>query len=132
MIKSAEEFCKLRNSELTEEYTRAATEEAPIEVWHEVIEKFPDMKMWVIHNKTVPEEILRQLSDDPDSSVRSRVADKRKCPKDILIKLSRDQDSSVRLRVAYNAQTTLDILKELANDSCEDVVEIAARRLSSK
>jgi hypothetical protein len=130
VIKSADEFYKLRTSENIEEYTRAATEEAPIEVWREIIEKYPEMKTWVIHNKTVPEEILKFLADDSDSSVRSRVADKRKCPKDILLKLAKDEKSSVRARVAFNSKATQEVLEILACDSCEDVAEAAKSRLN--
>lgn len=75
------------------------------------------MKTWVIHNKTVPEKILRLLANDVDSSVRSRVADKRKCPKDVLLKLAIDPAESVRLRVAYNPKVTRDILEILVNDN---------------
>ena len=58
MIKDADEFYRLRNSELPEEYNRAANESAELETWLDVIEKYPDMKVWVIHNKTIQIEIL--------------------------------------------------------------------------
>ena len=54
MIKSAGEFVKLRNSDVPEEYNRSATEEADELVWLEIIKKFPDMRSWVAHNKTIP------------------------------------------------------------------------------
>jgi hypothetical protein len=37
MIRTAEEFVLLRTSADPEEYRRAALDEAPAEVWHEVI-----------------------------------------------------------------------------------------------
>lgn len=69
MIRSAEEFVALRDSEIKVEYDRSAMEEAPIAVWHEVIEKFPDHRRWVAHNKTVPVEILEMLCE-LDASTR--------------------------------------------------------------
>ena len=129
MIESVEEFYRLRNSEDPEEYKRAANEEAPIEIWYEVLERFPDLKVWVIHNKTVPEELLRLLSTDSDSSVRRRVADKRKCPVDILAKLAKDSDEAVRLRVACNPKVTREILETLTTDSWDEVVIVSQNRL---
>lgn len=119
----------MRNSESPEEYSRAANEEAPIEIWHEILEKFPNMKTWVIHNKTVPEEILRLLSNDSDSSVRRRVADKIKCPADVLAKLAKDSDEAVRLRVAYNPKVTREILERLTTDSWDEIVRVSKGRL---
>lgn len=37
MINSAEEFKRLRKSKIQEAYNRAATDEASIEVWNEVL-----------------------------------------------------------------------------------------------
>ena len=45
MINSAEEFVRLRSSELPEEYWRAAHEEVPDAVWLDVIARFPDMRL---------------------------------------------------------------------------------------
>ena len=70
MIKNAEEFVKLRESEKEEEYQRAAREAASTEVWQEVIEKYPHMKKWVAYNKTVPNEILEILAEDIDLFLR--------------------------------------------------------------
>ena len=57
MIKTAEEFVNLRCSEHPDEYSRAARETAGINVWYDVIQKYPDMKEWVAYNKTTPKEI---------------------------------------------------------------------------
>jgi hypothetical protein len=68
MIISAEEFVALRSSTIKAEYDRAAMEEAPISVWRAVIKGYPDYMRWVVHNKTVPLEILEELcSSDPES-----------------------------------------------------------------
>ncbi|MGO4249462.1 hypothetical protein AB4Y87_19790 [Paenarthrobacter sp. RAF54_2] len=76
MIQSAAEFVRLRSSEDPAEYHRAAHEEADVSVWLDVIDKYPDMRFWVAHNKTVPLEILELLASDPDVRVRSFVATK--------------------------------------------------------
>ncbi|MDP9416788.1 MAG: hypothetical protein M3P48_02925 [Actinomycetota bacterium] len=73
MIESAEEFVRLRNSWMPEEYRRAAAEEAPLEVWAQIIERHPDMRFWVAQNKTVPLAILEVLRHDPDKRVQSMV-----------------------------------------------------------
>ena len=57
MINSAEEFVRLRTSEQKEEYSKAVEDEAPISVWLDIVDRFPEMKEWVVHNRTVPLEI---------------------------------------------------------------------------
>ena len=73
MIESAEEFRRLRESDDPEDYRRAAHDEAPVEVWLEVIRRWPDMRFWVAQNKTVPVLVLEVLVDDPDQNVRDMV-----------------------------------------------------------
>jgi hypothetical protein len=73
MIESADEFRRLRESEIPDEYRRAAHDEAPVEVWLEVIRRWPDMRFWVAQNKTVPVSILEILVNDPDEKVRDMV-----------------------------------------------------------
>lgn len=77
MIDSPEEFRRLRESEDPEAYLRAAHEEAPLEVWLEVIRRWPDMRFWVAQNKTVPLSVLEILVRDPDERVRDMVLRKR-------------------------------------------------------
>lgn len=113
MIKSAEEFIKLRTSEIKEEYDRAAHDSADISTWIEVIEKHPDYKEWVIHNKTVPIEILELLTFDDDPNVRSAIARKRKINDKIFRTLSRDKDENVRYALMCNTNLTIDKLKEI-------------------
>jgi hypothetical protein len=61
VIASAEEFARLRQSDDLDEQHRASWDCAPVEVWLAVIERFPDLRWWVAHNKTVPLEILELL-----------------------------------------------------------------------
>jgi len=65
-ITSADEFVRLRTSESPEDYRRAASEDAPLDVWYAVIADHPEMRFWVAQNKTVPTAVLELLSEDAD------------------------------------------------------------------
>ena len=131
MIQSAEEFARLRRSKLPEEYNRAGSEEAPLEVWLAVLEQFPELREWVVHNKTVPISILERLAYDPDPSIRSIVADKRKLTAELQVLLAQDPDASVRARLAYNAKCSTEIRRQLANDPEPIVRSAAVKKLQS-
>lgn len=130
MIESAEEFIRLRTSDLKAEYDRAAHDEAPLSVWWELVRTHPDMKVWVVHNKTVPLEILDALSTDADAAVRRAVARKRRASPEILERLARDPNESVRHAVAYNATAPEHVLKILLDDDWAPVAAAAKQRLS--
>lgn len=125
MIESAEEFVRLRTSRNPEEYRRAAAEEATTEVWIDVIRRFPNMRSWVAHNKSVPLEILDRLSVDQSPDVRSVVADRRKLTPELFQRLATDPDESVRARIAYNKKVPLDVLEKLISDPAALVREAA-------
>lgn len=124
MIKSAEEFVALRDSEIKVEYDRSAIEEAPIDVWRDVIEEFPDHRRWVAHNKTAPVEILEMLCVS-DVSTRWFVARKRKLSATLFERLSQDENSDVRVAICINKKTPLEILDRLRQDEDEDVACVA-------
>ncbi len=130
MITSAEEFVRLRSSEIMAEYLRAAHEAANVQVWLEVIEKYPEYHFWVAHNKTIPNEIIQLLSESQNAPVRHMIASKRKTPAHILEKLSRDINESVRERVAHNAKVPKEILVGMLNDSCERILKTVKVKLS--
>lgn len=140
MIKSAEEFVFLRfhkveaapTSKEIDLYQRAANEPATEEIWLEVIEKYPEMRNWVAHNKTVPLSILEILSRDKDPRVRHMVAMKRKIGQDISIlkRLAQDPEDSIRMRIALNPKTPPIVLEQLLNDKWSEVVEEAQNRLN--
>jgi hypothetical protein len=119
MINSAEEFVRLRTSEDRAEYEKAAYDSATLEVWHEVLSRYPDMRKWVAVNKTVPLEVLSILARDEDVDVRWMVAMKRKLSAELFDLLSRDSDETVRVRIAYN---------RLAEDPSELVREALSNR----
>jgi hypothetical protein len=77
VIESADQFVLLRTSEDPELYQKAATDSATEETWREVIERYPEMRIWVARNKTVPSSILEVLSHDENADVRYTVAMKR-------------------------------------------------------
>ena len=131
MIKTAEEFVRLRLSEAREDYLRAATESADLSVWQDVIVKFPEMKVWVVHNKTIPVEILHLLSNDPAREVRFAVAMKNILPPELMKLLARDSDAGVRLRIAFNKNAPQGVLEELTNDTVEEISSKARERLAS-
>jgi hypothetical protein len=131
MIESAAQFVALRTSNVLEEYQQAAHDAAPIAVWLEIIEQYPEMRKWVAHNKTVPIAILEILAQDLDPQVRSTVAAKRKAGQSILQQLAQDPHESVRMQVAINANTPSEILRQLLNDPWEQIVEIVTARLDS-
>lgn len=129
MITSPEEFVTLRMSDDPEVYGRAVHEAAPEEIWFAIIDQYPEMKQWVIHNKTVPISILERLVTDPDWRVRHAIAMKRKATPFILEQLVHDPDESIRFAVARNAKTPLTLLQELAHDPWERVAEKAKSRI---
>ena len=130
MIKTAEDFVRLRTSEAVEDYHRAAREQASEAVWIDVIQRFPDMRSWVAHNKTVPVSILALLATDEDEHIRCFVAQRRKLTLDLFESLAIDPSSSVRQRLACNAKTPRWILERLIHDDDKFVAEAAARRIS--
>lgn len=131
MIKNADEFYTLRTSENIEEYTRAVNDCATTETWLEVIDKYPDMKEWVVLNKTIPIEILKKLSKDNDSNIRYSVAMKRKITPEMIEELSKDPDESVRKAIVRNPKTPKYIIEKLLNDEWEEIRVDAQNRLKS-
>jgi hypothetical protein len=131
MIESAEEFFRLRSSDDPEENNRASAEPASLNVWTEVVERYPEARFWVAQNKMVPLEILRILADDADPRVRSMVAMKRKLTPDILAQLARDPDESVRLSVARHKRVPRYVLEELRSDDWSEVRALVRDRLEN-
>ena len=129
MIESAEEFKRLRECELMDEYTRAAHEEAPVEIWEDVLENYPEMAFWVAQNKTVQVATLKRLAVHNDPKVRDMVARKRKIPESLMLDLAKDENESVRHTLANNGKVTEKVLKVLINDSWEVVRERASEKL---
>ncbi|ADU15335.1 hypothetical protein [Asticcacaulis excentricus] len=134
MIESAEEFIRLRFSEVPEDYQRSHLEPASIEVWRELLTKDADVRYWVAHNRTVPIEILEILSNDPDAKVRERVAGKGKIARTIsfLEHFSKDSEEKIRRKIALNKFTPVYILENLAKDECAWVSDTAKLELKNR
>lgn len=81
-----------------------AWDEAPLDVWQEVIQKYPDMSFWVAQNKSVPVEILSILASDPEFFVRQRIA--------------------------YNKKATFKALQILSHDNNDELSTHALKRIS--
>jgi len=128
-IQSAEQFKRLLESELASERWIASRGEASLEVWADIIARFPELRQWVAHNKTVPLEILDTLSRDRVTRVRYAVADRRKLSRELFDRLAADQEEIVRSAVASNQRTPKDVLEMLALDKAESVREMAKDRL---
>ena len=124
MIRSAEEFVRLRSSDHKAEYGRAAQEEALLSVWRDVIAGYPSCRKWVAHNKTVPLEILGELCAF-EVDVRVFVAMKRSLSPALFHRLSHDEDAVVRQQVAANKKAPREVLEKLSRDSDEDVARVA-------
>lgn len=130
MITSAEEFVRLRTSKNPEEYLRAAWDDAPLDVWHEVIQNYPDMSFWVAQNKSVPVEILCILASHPEEDVRSMVASKNKLPEELQLKLASDPELFVRQRIAYNKKATFKALQIISQDKDDELRAHVLKRIS--
>jgi hypothetical protein len=104
MIASAEEFIRLRTSDLKEEQDRASRDMADTSIWMEVITKFPNYKVWVVHNKSIPIDILEILAQDKDAEVRAEVARKRKINDKIFSWLAVDTDENVKYALICNTK----------------------------
>lgn len=131
MITSAEEFIMLRQSERPEEYMRASCDEASVDVWLDLVVRFPEMRSWVAQNKTIPLDVLAILASDPDPDIRASVAMKNKLSGSLFATLASDTNESVRERIAYNKKTPIAVLHQLANDSSELVSLPARERIGS-
>ena len=129
MITSAAEFYRLRESENPEEYHRAAHEEAPVEVWMDVIEQRPEMRFWAAQNKTVPVQVLEILASDDDTKVRDMVARKRKITEEIALLLASDADETVRAALARNRKLPKSALSKLQRDKSSLVLEALETRM---
>jgi hypothetical protein len=128
MIGSAEEFVRLRSSSNLIDYQRAAHDDAADAVWLDVIQRFPDYRFWVAHNKTVPVSILQVLAEDSDERVRGMVARKRKLPSELAAVLARDSSEIVRAATARHRNTPPEVLSALAGDPSPIVRKIAEQR----
>ncbi len=128
MLLSVQEFLELL--ELEHPASRDAVEQsATEEVWLELLEDHPEARLDVTQNKTLPDSILRVLSNDENEQVRWWIAQKRRLPADVRETLASDSSESVRERIVYNAKTPIAILEKLTEDKVPRIAEHARERL---
>jgi hypothetical protein len=130
-IDSADEFVRLRYSEDPLEYRRAAVEPAAIAVWIEVINRYPDARVWVAQNKTIQKEVISRLASDADSRVRYMISMKRSLTPELLGKLAMDSDETIRMRVAMHKNSTRETLRLLGDDPWKDIRNVISERLAN-
>lgn len=116
MITSADEFIGLRTSSKQEEQEVATHDSAELSVWTDIINRYPKFKPWVVHNKTVPLEILEILAEDADPDVRAAVAKKRKINDKIVSLLAIDGSKQVRHALISNTKLSKDQLRLIKSD----------------
>lgn len=126
-ITTAEEFRRLRTSDVRQEYERAAYAPLPDPVALEVIRQFPDLREWVAYNKSVSIEVLRVLATDDDRRVRTMVAMKRKLDLPLFEQLSHDPDEIVRSTVAFNRKCPTSVLVRMEEGDPSEWVRSKAR-----
>jgi hypothetical protein len=130
MIISPEEFIKLRTSHLKKDQDRASHDRADNSVWIDTIKQFPEFKIWVIHNKTIPIDILEILAADIDSKVREAVALKRKINNKIFNLLSCDKDENVRCALLCNTKLSKDMKKQVKIEGSAWLKQVLNEQLS--
>jgi hypothetical protein len=129
MIRDAKEFVQLRTGINPQDYLRAANDSASLEVWRTIVKDYPEMRVWVARNKTVPIEVLQRLAADADPAVRAVVATKNKLPADLMRLLADDTEETVRERLVYNKNALREILERLATDPIHRISLAASERL---
>ena len=131
MITSKDEFLRLCSSQKPEEINKSLSDNAPLVIWLEVVEAYPERRIDVAQNITIPAEVMRILASCNDPLVRSLIAQKRRLIPDLFPLLARDSDETVRRSIAANKKTPFDILKLLTMDNIESVASVAEYNLRS-
>jgi hypothetical protein len=132
MFKSAEEFVDVLEHGTNERWQELRREKAPLKVWMEVVDEYPEYKEQVLMCKEVPVEVLERLVSDPEKWVRDWVARKRKLPRDLMGILKDDPDPGVQATLIRNKSTPESILEYVAENGAEDWVREEADKLLEK
>ncbi|MDX6019778.1 hypothetical protein SIL08_05705 [Scandinavium sp. V105_16] len=131
-INSVEEFLELINSDDPANRMRSGTESASLSVWLNIIEKYPEFKVWVARNRTVPKEVIGILCVDPDPIVRHAISIKYPLDIEVYSKLAEDKDESIRSSLAYNRGFPIFLLKKMAENDPSDFVKKNASEMYKK
>ncbi|MDX2107340.1 MAG: response regulator [Candidatus Melainabacteria bacterium] len=79
------------------------------------------IKLIMAGNPHTSQHILKQLANDTDEKIRSRIAENVNTPFDVLEKLAQDESSTVRLGVCDNPSCSILLLEKLSQDQSEEV-----------
>ncbi|HEX6445443.1 MAG TPA: hypothetical protein VF053_10170 [Streptosporangiales bacterium] len=116
-IRSVDDLVRLYTGGGTqEEFQQARWAELPVEVWFELIERFPEHRLIIQDQKRVPVDVLEALADDPAVQVREAVAEKKQLPLHLYDKLARDPHHQVREGIAAKVDRAPWLRERLAND----------------
>ena len=129
MIETVKQFVALRASDDPVDRERAIKEEASLAVWRDVIADYRDLRVWVVRNETVPSEVLRVLSADPDPEVRAALAVRSLLPAEVQVRLAKDPDYTVRHHLVWHGRTSRRALEILVRDEASDISLKAEVRL---
>jgi hypothetical protein len=130
MIDSAEAFARMLADSPADAAKLVIVEAATTRVWWDVLERYPQLAVWVAANRTVPEEILTHLAQHGSTPVRAAVASGPGVSEELLLRLAHDKDDLIRLRVACNSKATRNVLAALVGDACPGVSAHAQARLT--
>lgn len=123
-IKSAEEYMELSKNNVVYKNDPqgkfiAQEEYVPIEIWLEVLEKYPIsyVKYNILLNKKLQPEIIKLLSNDKDPEVREYVARRKDITdRELFEKLASDENEMVRNTIALHSNLPIDMLEKLSYD----------------
>lgn len=128
VVESAEAFRALVD-ETPMNPARVKAAQASSRVWREVLDRYPDLAVWVAANRHVPDDIVASLAAHPRIPVRVAVASHPDMPEAVMMQLAHDKSDLVRMRIACNHQTPREVLAQLVADSCVVVSKHAQARL---
>lgn len=124
-IDSIERFHKLWE----EADTALLRAELPDEIAYEAMKYSVRARECVAMNKTISEELIRELATDEDEKVRKAIASKRNTPNDVKMELTRDPSAAVRHGIAGNAKAPMEALELLAEDDVPWLRDQVRKRL---
>jgi len=128
-IATAAEFLALMDARPLSPSLISGVQATSAAVWWEVLERFPDLAVWVAANRTIPNEIVAHLALHPRIQVRVAIASHPKLPDAIMMQLAHDKSDLVRMRVACNVRAPRGVLSLLVADACIVVSKHAEARL---
>lgn len=106
--------------------------ELPDHIAYEVAMYSSRARRNVARNKTLSEEVIRELAKDEDEKVREAIARKRRTPNDVKMELARDPSAGVRHAMAGNAKAPMEALELLAEDDVPWLRDQVRKRLRAE